>query len=280
MTNDVLQSAYDEVSRAEQHDGEDELLYAQRIPDTSRVCRHEFQPTELVNAYVRGINEAMREKIQEQVRRLAQMERVSMITVPQLTTAEGRSECALLKGVQQSATTRGNRTKATPATKSNVMTVHKVQTQSMVVKKSPPSTPAVRLAEYLAVDEPEVDQPKPPKNPMKTLKMTQKLEEIFILTSKDVKKALEGLDKQERGVDQQTVEVPDLRTSRLAMHCRPFRNNTGSWNVGVSAKRVIQSSSAQSSPSCNTSSLSSLTTCIRWLKALSSTNDTNRNGEH
>lgn len=64
--------------------------------DSSRVCRHVFLSAELLNSYVRGIQEATREKIEEQVRRLPQNERASMVSVSKLATSKGRSHRALL----------------------------------------------------------------------------------------------------------------------------------------------------------------------------------------
>lgn len=74
----MLQPAYYEITFAEQRDLEDGLLYTERITDASHVCRHMFQPTKLVKAYVRGFHEAMRDKIQKQVRLLPEKETVSI----------------------------------------------------------------------------------------------------------------------------------------------------------------------------------------------------------
>lgn len=49
LNNTVLQSEYDEVTRAEQGDGEDELLYGQWIIDAARLSLKVFQNTELVH---------------------------------------------------------------------------------------------------------------------------------------------------------------------------------------------------------------------------------------
>lgn len=58
VTDDVVQSEYDDVTRAEQRYGEDQLLYPQRIADASLVCWHVFKPTKLDNAYVCDLYEA------------------------------------------------------------------------------------------------------------------------------------------------------------------------------------------------------------------------------
>ena len=55
-----------------------------------------FQPMELVNSYVRGLHEATRERIQEQVRRLPLKERADLVTFHQIAAGEGRAQRALL----------------------------------------------------------------------------------------------------------------------------------------------------------------------------------------
>lgn len=49
LTDDVLQTAHEEVIRATQRDSEDEMDFVQRIMDAFRVCRNSFLPAELVN---------------------------------------------------------------------------------------------------------------------------------------------------------------------------------------------------------------------------------------
>ena len=83
--------------RATQEASEDEIKFAQRITDAARECCHVFQPMELVNSYVRGLHEATRERIQEQVRRLPLKERADLVTVRQIAAAEGRAQRALLR---------------------------------------------------------------------------------------------------------------------------------------------------------------------------------------
>ena len=70
LADDILQSAYDAVLRATQGASEDEIKFAQRITDAARECCHVLQSMELVNIYVRGLQQATLERIQEQVRRL------------------------------------------------------------------------------------------------------------------------------------------------------------------------------------------------------------------
>lgn len=45
---------------------------------------------------------------------------------------------------------------------------------------------------------------------MKSLKMVQKHETIFVLTSQDVKKASEGFEKEIGDVQKPTLDVPEL----------------------------------------------------------------------
>lgn len=97
LSGDVLQRAYDAVVRAVQGSNEDEIKFAQRISDAARECSHVFQPMELVNSYVRGLHEATRERVQEQVRRLPQKEPTSLVSVRQLASAEGRAQRASLR---------------------------------------------------------------------------------------------------------------------------------------------------------------------------------------
>lgn len=45
--------------------------------------------------------------------------------------------------------------------------------------------------------------------------MTQKIEKIFVLTTQDVTKALEGFEKEVRRVEKPTVEISDLKNEQI-----------------------------------------------------------------
>lgn len=101
-----------------------------------------------------------------------------MVSVILLPEAEGCSQRAVLKG-KQSCTIQGTHKRAAPAPKTNVMTFHQVQLQAMVLPHSPPFKLAASFTESLGVDDPSMEQQKPPKDPMTTLNMSEKLETII-----------------------------------------------------------------------------------------------------
>lgn len=61
LTENVLQTAYDVVTQGTQEPNEDELSFARRIQEASRVCRHGFTPSEMANFYIRGFHESVLE---------------------------------------------------------------------------------------------------------------------------------------------------------------------------------------------------------------------------
>lgn len=58
--------------------------FSKRMMDASRVCRNEFQPSKLVNSYVREIHEATPEKFQEHISIITLKERNNMVPISQL----------------------------------------------------------------------------------------------------------------------------------------------------------------------------------------------------
>ena len=97
LTDDVLQEAHDAVARATQRDDEDEVAFAQRIEHAARDCHHVFAPVDLVSHYVRGLKEAVRERVQELVRGLPLSERSVLAKVRSVAASEGRAQRAMFK---------------------------------------------------------------------------------------------------------------------------------------------------------------------------------------
>lgn len=52
LTDDVLQTSYDAVTRATKETNEYELAFAQRIQGSERVCRNVSSPVKVVNCYI------------------------------------------------------------------------------------------------------------------------------------------------------------------------------------------------------------------------------------
>lgn len=70
LTNDVLQTAYEVVTRATEDSNEDELSIFQRIQKTARVCRHVFTPVEMGYCHNRGLHESVRECVRKEISHL------------------------------------------------------------------------------------------------------------------------------------------------------------------------------------------------------------------
>ena len=97
LTDDVLQAAFDSVSRATQGEKEDEGSFAERISKSSRQCRHEFTRIDLVNYYVRGLHPATREGVSQQLRMLSETQSQDLSVVRQIALSVGKGHRALLQ---------------------------------------------------------------------------------------------------------------------------------------------------------------------------------------
>ena len=148
-----------------------------------------FQPMELVNSYVRGLHEATRERIQEQVQRLPLKERADLVTVRQIAAAEGRAQRALLS--PQAIRPEGVRSANTRQTARTPTFFMEPNVDSMPVPYlTPPTTPTTSTSfydpgpathEYLP-SEPLQETPKSPVgDPVSIVEAAVRLGSIFLI---------------------------------------------------------------------------------------------------
>ena len=106
LTDDVLQTAYEQVTDARQKANEDENAFADRVAKAARDCCNVFRDRELVNYFIRGLLPATRDAVTERVRNLTPNEqgvnlfvsKVTDITVARrIATAEGNKFRARVK---------------------------------------------------------------------------------------------------------------------------------------------------------------------------------------
>ena len=105
LSDDVLQEAYDRVTRARQGADEDEVAFAVRLEASVRDCSGVFGQHDLVSYYVQGLPEAIRHTVREKVSSLEHSEQGNLLRVRRIALGEGkthraRSNCA--KAAQKS----------------------------------------------------------------------------------------------------------------------------------------------------------------------------------
>ena len=222
LEDDNMQSAYDAVVRATQGASEDEVKFAQRIIDAARECCHVFQPMELVNSYVRGLHEATRERIQEQVRRLPPKERADLVTVRQVAAAEGRAQRPLLP--PKSIRPGGVRAASARQTTRTPTFFMEPNVDSMPVPYlTPPMTPTTLTSFYDPgpaahedlSSEPVQETPNSPvADPVSIVEAAVRLDSIFLI-GELTKETLEGYNLDGRIVLRPTGEIPDLTDEQV-----------------------------------------------------------------
>jgi len=95
LTDDVLQEAYNSVTRGNQKDGEDEAAFATRLSKSSRLCRHVFRKADVVNYFVCGLKPSVREMVAQHVRMMPVADRTNLAAVKQAAVAVGKSQRAM-----------------------------------------------------------------------------------------------------------------------------------------------------------------------------------------
>lgn len=133
LSDDVLQDAHERVTLARQDEGEDEIVFAERISRASRDCCHVFSRHELVNFFVRGLRTEIRDDVQDRVRHLPVAQRGDLSVVRQTAAAVGRS-LRHLAGVKQASPAK----KQTPA-RQPALLLHKEEGHDS--HHTPPSFP-------------------------------------------------------------------------------------------------------------------------------------------
>lgn len=106
LTDDVLQEAYNSVTRAGQREGEDEAKFAVRLSSSSRLCRHVFRKADVVNYYLCGLKPSVRELVAQHVRMMSPADRVNLAAVKQAAVAIGKSQRALREEVKPIGATK------------------------------------------------------------------------------------------------------------------------------------------------------------------------------
>ena len=195
---------------------------AQRITDAARKCCHVFQPMELVNIYVRGLHEATRERIQEQVRRLPLKKRADLATVRQIAAAEGRAQRALLRprSVRPGAVRASG---VRPLTRAPTFFMEPQVDSAPAQYPSPPTTPTTSKSFYDPVPTahevfpPDTlrETPKsPPGDPVSIVEAAVGLDSIF-LVGEPTKETLDGYNLEGRNILRPTEEIPDLTDEQV-----------------------------------------------------------------
>ena len=89
LTDEVLQSAYEQVTDARQKANEDENTFANRIKKPERDCCNVFRDRKLVKYFIRGLLPATRDAVNERVQTLKPTERGDLTVARRIATAEG-----------------------------------------------------------------------------------------------------------------------------------------------------------------------------------------------
>ena len=88
LTDDVLQTAYEQVTDARQKSNEDENEFADRIAKAAREYCNVFRDRELVNYFIRGMLPATRGAVTERVRYLTPNEQGDLTVTRRISVAE------------------------------------------------------------------------------------------------------------------------------------------------------------------------------------------------
>ena len=91
LNDDVLQSAFEQVTDTRQKANEDENTFTDHIAKAARDCCNVFRDRELVNYFIRGLLQATRDAVTERVLTLTPTERGDLTVARRIATAEGNT---------------------------------------------------------------------------------------------------------------------------------------------------------------------------------------------
>ena len=146
ITDDMLQTAYDEVTRARQGPKEPVANFITRLQDLVRRCHGVFPQAEMANMVLRGMKPAIRNRIQQTVNSLPSHEKISLPKIRQLSVQEYNAQRDQMKEMLSASTSRASKTVG--AKEGNTMHIG----GPMPGLLSPPSSPSTSQLYSVAMD--------------------------------------------------------------------------------------------------------------------------------
>ena len=201
LTDDVLQDALEEVTRASQRPGEDVEVYAERLARSASACNDVFSPADMTNHFVRGLNESIKTRVQATLKSMPLEQRTDYQNVRQLAILEGRAQRSQAKALKSnfsagSSVSRGGNKR------DNTMMIgnpHQAGCPESVASSVHDPVPA-----HTHLDD-----------PVSIIDTACHLDHIFLMTSEQAAEHVQGYDLQERNVFGPTTEVPELTKEQM-----------------------------------------------------------------
>ena len=217
LTRDVLREAHDKVVTARQMEGEDELAFCNRVEKDSRVCRFVFDPADVSNAFVSGLNDAVRFRVQEAIKRWSEEDATNLAAVRELAIAEGRAQRAEARPSARTTRPDGP-TRSKPAGRAEKAGVMVVSAPAALAP-SFPTTPTSSTSFGSSYDDhfvvPTVLQPINLVETAVALQSIFVVQPIMTMHPEYIGDALKEMSLKERDELAQTSEVPQLTPEQI-----------------------------------------------------------------
>ena len=210
ITDELLQSAYNEVVQARQRPKEHISAFILRLQDLAKKCHGVFAQAEMANMVLLGMKTSIRLRIQHAVNNLTPLEKISLPKIRQLAVQEDNAQREQANELSQSSASgpRGGR-KADP--KAN-KTMH-IGGPSDVALPSPPTTPAASQASA-PITEASVNGAH---DPAQMVDYAAGLSYLFAVTEQEqgVRKAIERNKLDPTSIMQTMQSLPGLSDDQL-----------------------------------------------------------------
>ena len=208
ITDDLLQTAYNEVIQARQRQKESVADFITRLQDLAKQCHGVFPQAEMANMVLLGMKPAIRHRIQHAVNNLAPHEKISLPKIRQLAVQEDNAQRAQALEFTHSSSTgpRGGRKAGEKASK----TLH-IGGPAGGIDVSPPTTPTPSQTSTRTEDRPMNRA----HDPVGMVEAAAGLSALFALTEQPVRKAIERNKLDPTSIMQTMNSLPGLTDEQL-----------------------------------------------------------------
>ena len=208
ITDDLLQTAYDEVVQARQKPKEPVANFILRLQDLAKQCHGVFPQAEMANMVLRGMKPAIRQRIQHTVDNLAHHEKISLPKIRQLAVQEDNAQREQAQEFSQSSATGPKAGRKAGDKAGKTMHIGGLSDAGM---PSPPTTPSASHASVPI----ETLPANRAHDPVQMVDSAAGMSFLFAITEQPLQKAIERNRLDPTSIMQAMNALPGLSDEQL-----------------------------------------------------------------
>ena len=205
ITDDILQEAYDEATRARQQDDEAVDRYFLRVSDLTGRCHGVFSQAEIANLVLVGMKSSIRQRIQHAVDSMSPHERSSLPKIRKLAMREDKAQKDQAREHSASAAKSPKK-----AGRKAVQTLH-ISANEGDYPPSPPSSISTRAPTM----PPEMRPANRAHDPIDMVNSAAHMTYLFVITESEVQKAIEHNKLDPTRIMQSMQDLPNITSDQL-----------------------------------------------------------------